>query len=80
MIDASFTEWALDRKSSGICSLLAFVQTRAEAGWDQIRGVNSDEAGLEGSERCSYRKWLKNRSKGVPGMGTGFVLFACLLI
>lgn len=65
-------------KSNGMCSLVVFAQSRREAGWNQALGVHSDEPGLEGSERGSYRKWSKkkqqNRNKkteGVPGMGKG---------
>lgn len=46
-------------KSNGMCSLVVFAQSRSEAGWNQASGVNSDEPGLEGSERGSYRKWPK---------------------
>lgn len=60
-------------KSNGMCSLVVFAQSRSEAGWNQSSGVNSDEPGLEGSERGSYRKWpkkkQKQRTEGVPGMG-----------
>lgn len=59
-------------KSNGMCSLVVFAQSRREAGWNQALGVHSDEPGLEGSERGSYRKWSKKKkTEGVPGMGKG---------
>lgn len=45
-----------------MCSLVVFAQSRREAGWNQALGVHSDEPGLEGSERGSYRKWSKKKN------------------